>query len=678
MSDAAAMRKRDAEAVMNQIDYEVNRHLSRRLESLLPQGVVAPEVSAMKGELMVAKTIGKASKSLEGIAMSFSETIRPGLAEIDEADAASAPSTLQLSDNTKQEAATMLHQTEFAHLVVEASSDLLRFLSAGQWPDVLTHENSMELGSMLGHSISDLEGALSFALKSMKEEGVLTPEQSSIGSLKQTIETTMQNLRADIEREDGTLLPSSWNPPGWQLLKDASIAKFTCMGAAASLSLVVNEVGSSSTPPGLVTLYNRLEQAAAQAVNVCLRLSNLDVNDDTLVGELSSAAADWKEKAAGALSAIQNLLRGEGDMQSCVAITDDCVKDVLRLSSVLRSANLAPNEDETFHALSPETTDVWDRVSSLSRHVRAIDGDEEDVNYLLRARAIEYQLGEAVENEPKLALATAKVASLEKNISSRSKEIAMQNARLSELEKLLAKSSASPLGRGKASDLKSSEEFNSLKEENRVVSISLCVASLAAFSFDPSNIVCYSLLLQLMEAMDVMQRQVDEYEDEIRVLKDFKSPKRGGGNRTPRRSLTSVADLSSPRASGGTEEMQVSSGALEAALFRPALQNALQEAAHWKATATASSILNLPPLPVVSPASTASTTGRSDEAFNSLQQLSSALSSYRLEKASVKIVDLTNRNKSPRVQLREISARKAAAAERLETIVLRSRGRTQQ
>jgi hypothetical protein len=47
----------------------------------------------------------------------------------------------------------------------------------------------------------------------------------------------------------------------------------------------------------------------------------------------------------------------------------------------------------------------------------------------------------------------------------------MQNARLSELEKLLAKSSVKSLGRGKASDLKSSEEFNSLKEENRVVSL---------------------------------------------------------------------------------------------------------------------------------------------------------------------------------------------------------------
>jgi hypothetical protein len=172
----------------------------------------------------------------------------------------------------------------------------------------------------------------------------------------------------------------------------------------------------------------------------------------------------------------------------------------------------------------------------------------------------------------------------------------------------------------------------------------------------------------LTEAVDVMQRQVDEYENEIRVLKDFKSPtKRGqGGNRTPRRSMTTVADLS-PHGRGSAEEAQVSSGALEAALFRPALHKALQEAAHWKAATTASSIFDLPPLPLPS--------GSRNVGDDSLQQLSSALSSYRLEKASVRIVDLTNREKSPRVQLREHATRKTAATERLETLVLRSRGR---
>ena len=46
----------------------------------------------------------------------------------------------------------------------------------------------------------------------------------------------------------------------------------------------------------------------------------------------------------------------------------------------------------------------------------------------------------------------------------------MQNARISELEKVLAKSSSAPSPRSiKSSDLSSSEEMNTLKEENRVV-----------------------------------------------------------------------------------------------------------------------------------------------------------------------------------------------------------------
>jgi hypothetical protein len=48
----------------------------------------------------------------------------------------------------------------------------------------------------------------------------------------------------------------------------------------------------------------------------------------------------------------------------------------------------------------------------------------------------------------------------------------MQHARLSELEKLVAKSSATPVGRGKKLDFQSNEEYNALKEENRVVSFS--------------------------------------------------------------------------------------------------------------------------------------------------------------------------------------------------------------
>lgn len=47
----------------------------------------------------------------------------------------------------------------------------------------------------------------------------------------------------------------------------------------------------------------------------------------------------------------------------------------------------------------------------------------------------------------------------------------MQNARLSELEKLLAKSSTKPSPVQMSNAVKSSEEFNQMKEENRMVSL---------------------------------------------------------------------------------------------------------------------------------------------------------------------------------------------------------------
>ena len=175
----------------------------------------------------------------------------------------------------------------------------------------------------------------------------------------------------------------------------------------------------------------------------------------------------------------------------------------------------------------------------------------------------------------------------------------------------------------------------------------------------------------------MLQREVEMYENEIRALKDFKSPKRGSANNrtTPRRATTSINDFSpNPR---GTSDDYQSTTALEATLFRPALQQALEEAARWKASATAAAIMNLPPL-LISPAFNGDLSASGNDLFSDdLIRLSSAIATTRIQKATVSIVDLTNKSKTPRVQLREMKARDAAASERLETIMLRFRGRIQ-
>jgi len=254
----------------------------------------------------------------------------------------------------------------------------------------------------------------------------------------------------------------------------------------------------------------------------------------------------------------------------------------------------------------------------------------------------------------------------------------MQNARLSELEKLVAKSNSTPIGRAKGNfDFASTEEYNNLKEENRVVSsiehqnlIIIGLYSLEAVCSPFFILIC----LQLTEAMEVMQREIEMYENEIRALTTMKSPgKKGKG--TPRRSMS---DINSPNPRGGAMEDLQNTSALEATLFRPALQQALQDAARWKASATATAIMNLPPLPSLQTVPSLGGelgTANADASSDDWIRLTAAVSSARLQKASLTVINLTDTSKTPRAQLRALKAKKAAADQRLESIVMQCQGR---
>ena len=227
----------------------------------------------------------------------------------------------------------------------------------------------------------------------------------------------------------------------------------------------------------------------------------------------------------------------------------------------------------------------------------------------------------------------------------------MLSARLSELEKLLAKSSTStpgtPINRSSAMDFCSSDEFRALEDENRMLS----------------------------EAMDVLNLQVEEYENEIRALKDFKSPSKASRSRaTPRRALTSVADsVTSPYGRVAADEAESSSGALEATLFRPALQRAVKESAYWRGCVVRESLAFLPPLPPVNALRAIDSDEKKDA--GEFMELTLALADYRVEIASTSLVDLTRRDKAPKVQLRESLARKQSASQRLHAVVRRCQAR---
>lgn len=417
VADAAEIRKREAHAVMDQINHMTYKHLSCRLETLLPHNVVSSELSAVRGELLAAKVIGKASLTLEGIASTFRKSIRPPLPTTASNDSQTVSGSLdvQLSDEAQQQISTMLHQAEFAHEIADVSSELLRLLVAGQWPDFLTPEKSVELGSILGHALPELDTMLEQVLKTLKTEGGLAVEQANIGELRLTIQTTLHSMRNDLDRDDVSIVSASWEPPGWALLKDVSMAKFSLLASAAALSIGVDaETGASNDRSRLNDLYNKVEQSASQASTACLRLANLDPNNDKVLAELTAMSRDLAVQAKTLEKAISSLLMNHDTSESCYALTNDILRCLAKLLLVLRAENWHPNEGDRHHAMSPEAFDAWNGISNLARNIRSLDGDVEDVNYLHRAHAVEARLGDAVENEPKLPMLTAKVANLEK------------------------------------------------------------------------------------------------------------------------------------------------------------------------------------------------------------------------------------------------------------------------
>ena len=629
VSDAAAVRKREAMAVLDSIDKDVYKNLAFRLESLLPQNVVGLEISAIKGELLASKIINRGSKTLESLSSSLKGATRPALV-VNEGITTSGSLTTSISEEVQQKVVAVLYQAEFAHAVADASSGLIRILSASMWPDLLSLESSANVASILGHSVDELDSVFGDVLRSIKEEGDLSPEHANFGALKQTWNATMQNILADLE----TLVPPAWNPPGLELMRSASSAKFASQGVAAAVSLVMNELGEAQLRSGFALFYNKLEKASTQAHMACLRLCSLDIKHESLVEELTKLAGSWESSALALLVAAKAGLVTGGDFGPLQIATDSMIQSLNQFSASLRAASLVPPDGEDrYHPLSPEVDHSWARLANLCRLVRSLDGDEDDVNYLVRSRNIEQQLVEALEKEAQLALASSRVVTLEKTLATKSKELMMQTARLSELEKEIAKGNTHG---NHTIDLKASDEFARLTEENRV----------------------------LHDAMQHWQSKADEYE---LALSDMKSPvTKATKSKTPRRGLSSLPDLA-PYGATVVDIKQEDVGVLEATLFRPALQHAFRDASKWKAAAIGSHLQSLPPLPVLSQKRPSENGGKCD----SLLYLTAALAKCRLVKASSTIIDLTNMEKSPKIQLREMHMQQALATEQLYSIAAR-------
>jgi dynactin 1 len=419
VSETVTIRKREALAVVDHTNRIMYQQMSNRFESLLPQSVVSVELVTIKGEITASKVCCLASHLLSGINGIFRKSIRPSLPDtsITAEAVSSAEMHINISDEAQQEVLTIFHQVDFAHTIAAASAEIIRLIAAGQWPDFLSIEASTELGTIMGHSILELDETFGVLLRTLKEEGSLAIEQSSVGALKLTVQNTMHALRADIEQDDKILVKSDWNPPGWTLFRDVTIAKFICLGTASALSHVVDSnTAPQNTQTSMNKLYTIVEQSASLASNATTQLYNLDLLDDQQIGILSKQCSDFLSESMSLLSLIRELLTSNGscDIASCNASGGNALRLISKLSMDLRSKNMNISDGEMYHPLSPEADDPWGGITTLVRSIRSIDGDSDDINFLLRSKAMEQRLGDAIENEPKLEWATSRITSLEK------------------------------------------------------------------------------------------------------------------------------------------------------------------------------------------------------------------------------------------------------------------------
>jgi len=177
----------------------------------------------------------------------------------------------------------------------------------------------------------------------------------------------------------------------------------------------------------------------------------------------------------------------------------------------------------------------------------------------------------------------------------------------------------------------------------------------------------------LQEALDHMQKQAEEFEKEIRSLKDksrsFRGVRTAGSRVTSKKNpmdleatLNQLSQAAGSKSAVSSRDVLLESISLETALFRPALSSAVQSASYWKRKAMGSSLSKLAPLNIPV------------EARRNTEELALARNEARLVKASFSIVDLCNNDISSRAQLHKEQQKEQRAKLRLQKAWLVSAG----
>jgi len=674
-SDQAVLRKKEAAFVFDRINAQIAAQYSKRIESILPgENFVAEEISAIKGEVLLSKIAATASVILSALEESFRKS--PAKKILSSSDVADG---FELPNESLQQIKAMIYQGKYSRVVIDSSANCILWLCVGQWPEVLSPDESRKLGSSVSASpASDVSQLLCQQLRTLKEEGYLSLHHSS--SFIPDLEKSFDAMNTFLV-EGGFTLPPGWqDKPSWVIIKEMTAAKYSSLATMSALSSAVSpsyerSSGDSSDENivGFLTLRRIVDRIVDEIERAVDRLVDLPLDAElSLLTSISNVCKMCNNESSDLLESVEKLYSNEVISTEVIsnvqALAELVLERVVTLSSSLNETVLFEKRSVTCHPISPVNENPWDGVMQIIFQSRDASSSENLIPFSTRASYVEQKLSNAISSEKKLAAAVSNLASLEKNLATRSQELAMQTERMAELEGILADGHSKVQSNADfTSNYNAQGDFARLLDENRV----------------------------LTEAVDVLQSQVDEYEAEIRALKET------SGRMYSRRSMFSPAgdadfldsSLISALGQEGSESgskipMATSSVIkLEAAVFRPALKMLCAEVGFWKGKVIENKFATLPPLiipnvPVISSLLQPQEGEEcpSTNAFNLLQckeELLLATAQFRLAKANVAVVDVCKskhssaskpifQNVPSRGQLREQRRRDQLATKRLE------------
>ena len=644
VADAALARKREANATFNLIDAKVKSHLAERLEDFLPQNLASSEISAVKGELLLSKVAMKSSLSLNSLSDIFGKTMKTAKNAIANMGSAQHLKVEQIIINSdlSREVETISHQTKFAQAAIDTSSLCLKLLSLSQWPELLSSDASVDFGIAISHSIPQLDAAISEQLLKLKEEGVLSPHQSNLSILDQTLSNVRLALNDIVDENENPLAPPDWNPPSLEMFKNISSAKFACLGTVSMLGSILDteDVKNLEERCSFVSnIFENIHSLCQDISAVTDSLAYVNITNEEAIESLSKVAFEVNGFSTDLFSTVEMLFSRKEilssnlvEVKAKAASTSSSISRLLMLLRSCRKDDIEESKSDSI--LSPEISDPWDTVKTIARHVKKATGDADEINYLIRGRKLEEQLSAAIENEAKLSIANSKNRSLEKNLATRSKENSILYAQLEELGNMLGKTAVTPapVAAAPANGIQSTEESQELKEEVR----------------------------ELNEALEVLQTQVEEYEKEIRSLKNPQKGKHRRGQTRKAPSPLPPPDFSNTAPKASSQDIR-SGGLIETALFRPALRSARSDASVWKSKSIADALMKLPPL------IQNSRVENNSDAKTQRQKLLMASAELRRRKANVSIIDLDiTKASSSRNPIREERQKASLAIKKLQ------------